>query len=308
MYELLDEVRIELSQEPPKQYPYAEWEKKRKMIKEKLRDLPKTIERSVKMLHIPKSVGRPKALDLETRTLLFLFSRMLEKSNRFMEDIVVFFQPLFGFQVSYKTIERLYSDEEVKLVLWNLHSILIEESQPENLSGDGTGYSISIKNHYRSDPKKKAKKFRYVFRIIDLDSGMYIAYGYSHKSEMDAFKKAMKMLLMLNVIPNSIRLDKYYSSRKIIRMFDEKTTIFLIPKKNTRKFGNEWARIINRCLMDPLEYANQYYKRNLSESGFSADKRRFGWHIRQIREDRRENALFTIGILHNIFSVRMKPG
>ena len=46
------------------------------------------------------------------------------------------------------------------------------------------------------------------------------------------------------------------------------------------------------------------YFRKLSESAFSADKRRFGWKIRQRREDRRELALFAIGVLHNIFSVR----
>ena len=60
---------------------------------------------------------------------------------------------------------------------------------------------------------------------------------------------------------------------------------------------------MKRILTNPYEYL-KYFLRNLSESAFSADKRRFGWKIRQRREDRREMALFAIGVLHNIFSVR----
>jgi transposase len=48
--------------------------------------------------------------------------------------------------------------------------------------------------HYRSNPKKKGKDFRYVFRVIDLKTGMYIGFGYSTRSEKDAFEKAMRML------------------------------------------------------------------------------------------------------------------
>jgi len=44
----------------------------------------------------------------------------------------------------------------------------------------------------------------------------------------------------------------------------------------------------------------EYYRRNLSETGFSADKNRFGRKLRQKREERREMAL-----LHNIFITRV---
>jgi len=45
--------------------------------------------------------------------------------------------------------------------------------------------------------------------------------------------------------------------------------------------------------------------RNLSEAGFSAEKRRFGWTVRQRREDRQEAATFSIALLHNLFTVRV---
>jgi len=43
----------------------------------------------------------------------------------------------------------------------------------------------------------------------------------------------------------------------------------------------------------------------LEEEGVSGDKRRFGWVVRQKREDRREMALFAVGLLHNLFAVRV---
>lgn len=54
------------------------------------------------------------------------------------------FEPLFGTKVSYKTIERLYSDEEVKLALHNLFILLLrEEGVSGEFAGDGTGYKLN---------------------------------------------------------------------------------------------------------------------------------------------------------------------
>ena len=79
------------------------------------------------MIRIQKRVGRPKKVDLEKRVMLFLFARLMNKSNRDVEELLELFEPLFGFKVSYKTIERLYSDEEVKMALHNLFVLLREE-------------------------------------------------------------------------------------------------------------------------------------------------------------------------------------
>lgn len=64
-------------------------------------------------------------------------------------------------------------------------------------------------------------------------------------------------------------------------------------------------RVIERIVEAPYRFLKRYFKRNLSEAGFSADKRRFGWLIRQRREDRREMALFAVGLWHNVFAVRV---
>lgn len=125
---------------------------------------------------------------------------------------------------------------------------------------------------------------------------------------MEAFNKAMHIAVRLGIGIDSISLDKYYSSRKVLKMFGKEVAVYVIPKKNIAKLGYEWVRIIRRIMDNPLEFLKHYFMRNLSEAGFSADKRRFGWKIRQRREDRKDMAMFSIALLHNIFTIRVRPG
>ena len=300
---MLNRIREEIADESEKNS--MNWEKNRDKVKERLRMLPAYARKASECILRPKKAGRPQKLSIYRKLILFLFTRMLNKSNRDMENILMFLKPFSGMDISYKYIERLYSDEEVKMAIRNLFILLLrDEGISGNFSGDGTGYSLSITKHYRTGVKKESKEYRYSFRIVDIDTGLYVAFGYSERSEMDAFRRAMEMLRTLGVKVDSMRLDRYYSSRKIIRMFDSKTTLYLIPKKNMKKFGIGWRMILKRMMEDPYSYMKQYLMRNLSETAFSADKRRFGWKIRQRREDRREMAVFAIGLLHNLFSVR----
>jgi len=308
MLNVLEEIRRELDQEEKARYPYAEWERKREKVKERLRRLPEYVERAASMVEVTKTSGRPKRLELTQRTMLFLFARLMDKSNRDVEDLLELFEPLFGFKVSYKSVERLYSDEEVKMVLHNLFLLLLEdEGVSGDFAGDGTGYSLSISKHYRTSPKKKSKDYRYVFRLIDLETGMYVGYGYSARSEMEAFNNAIRTLERVGISIDSVSLDRYYSSRKVLKTFDKDTAVYVIPKKNIAKLGFEWTSVIKRLIENPARFMKRYFMRNLSEAGFSADKRRFGWKIRQRRTDRQEMALFTTALLHNIFTVRVKP-
>ncbi len=92
-----------------------------------------------------------------------------------------------------------------------------------------------------------------------------------------------------------------------MKLFDKEVAVYVIPKKNIAKLGFEWVRVIRRIAENPVGFLRRYFMRNLSEAGFSADKRRFGWMIRQKREDRQEMAMLSIALLHNIFTVRVKP-
>jgi len=232
----------------------------------------------------------------------------MNKSNRDCEYLIRLMEPLLGCSPGYKTIERLYSDDEVQMAMHNLFILLLrDEPISGNLSGDGTGYSVVITKHYASSVKKASKDYKYAFRIIDLDTGLYVAYGYSEKSEMKAFKSAMRILVELGIQVNSISLDRYYSLKSILKMFDRRTSVYVIPKKNFSHITAEWYRVLRSWTRDVVAYLRRYFQRNLSEAAYSSDKRRFGWIIRQVREDRRAAAANSIALLHNLFFIRVKP-
>ncbi|KXB03127.1 transposase [candidate division MSBL1 archaeon SCGC-AAA261F19] len=299
----------EENKEKEDQYPYREWERERKEVVERLRKLPELVEEAAAQLEIERpSRGRKPELSPAQKTMLFLFARLTQKSNRDMEAMLALLGPVFDVEVSYKTIERLYSDDEVELVLHNLFLLLLdEEGVSGDCSGDGTGYSLQTGKHYRNDCKKQGDKYRYVFRLVDLKTGMYIGYGYSNKSEKRAFRKALALLEREGIPLHKVRLDKYYSSRKNIRELGEGVEAVVLPKENLSNFGTEWHQILSRAKEDPYGFMKDYFKRELSETYFGADKERFGRKIPQRREDRRETASFATAILHNLFTIRLPP-
>ncbi len=136
---------------------------------------------------------------------------------------------------------------------------------------------------------------------------MYVGIGFSKISEMDAYNKAMLLMKKIGIEIDSISLDKYYSSRKVIEFFGRNVSVFVIPKKNIAEIGIRWSNIFRRIADNPIAFLSRYFMRNLSESAFSSDKRRFGDLIRQRRGDRQEMALFSIAVWHNIYAIRVKP-
>jgi len=309
-HEVLDELREEFEEREVENYPYGEWERERKLVKKRLRKLPHLVEEAASHLQVERPQrGRPQKLDPDEKTLIFLMARMERKSNRGMSDLLALMGPVFGVDVSYKTVERLYSDQEVKLVLHNLFVLLLqEEGVSGHTAGDGTGYSLTVERHYRSDPEKSGKDYRYAFRLLDLETNMYLAYGYSAKSEKGAFDQANRFLQEEDIPIESVRLDRYYSSRSVLRAFESDAEKYLLPKKNMRKSGIGWAPLFRKILSEPREFLSEYFKRNRIEAAFSADKRRFGGKIWQKREDRRETALVAVAVLHNLFAFKVKPG
>jgi transposase len=71
------------------------------------------------------------------------------------------------------------------------------------------------------------------------------------------------------------------SMRKVIKMFDRTDFLFLIPK-NIVKIGAS-RDILSRMMAYRLIFFSEYFHRNISESGFSAYKGRFGNVVSQRR-------------------------
>ncbi len=114
------------------------------------------------------------------------------------------------------------------------------------------------------------------------------------------------MLKRLDVSMRPLRLDKYFSCKRVVEMLDRSVSLFLIPKKNLRRI-KPWQNILERVLESLVSFLMQYFRRNLSVCCFSADKGRFGNIIKQQRDDRQQSALFSNTLLHNIFTVRTNP-
>ena len=139
---------------------------------------------NIKIIKFEQKGSKP-LLTLEQKVLALLLKHLIDKSNRDMSAMIVLFSWLSGISISYKTIERLYSDEEVVIALNNLHSLILRKKGINNpdTTGDGTGYSLTIKKHYSADAqrlKDKAKETK-----IDTKS----AFVYSFKLILKIFQK-----------------------------------------------------------------------------------------------------------------------
>lgn len=334
--ELDEHIRKEyIESHPKKERDWRTYEQQfSKRIKEAMKALDPLVREAVSTIRVEKEgAGRPDSLTLEQKVKLLLIKQLVGESNRMYANMLDVFSMVSGIDVSYKTIERLYSDEEVVMALHNLHALLLKKRGVEksDASGDGTGYSLTISKHYESvarELKEKAKEqdsaatqppapagtkkeeegpkrraFAYVFRLMDLSTKMYLAYGSSMKSEKEAYERAMKMLSALDVTLDSARLDRYYSTPGYVDSLGG-AKVFVIPKSNATMNGPwKWKETMKEFVTNPLQYLEQYYLRENSESGFAADKKMLGWGIAQRREDRIDSAQFCTGLWHNLFNL-----
>ena len=283
-------------------------------------DLEPLVEEAASSIKIIKgdNRGNEQKLTLKQKVLLLLLKRFCGKSNRAMEWMVVLFLWLTKIDVSYKTIERLYSDEAVQMAIFNLHSLLLKKKgiKKADCSGDGTGHAVSITQHYATSAQKmkdKVKeasgtvKFVYSFALIDIKERMYIGYGTSFRNEKEAFEKALALAKEYGIDVESLRLDRYYSGEAYVNICQEhlgKVKMFIIPKRNIATLGvGEWCRNVYRFTEDTKGFLEEYFQRNQSESGFSEDKKRTGWRFAQKREERIETAYGLTTVWHNLFWV-----
>jgi len=324
----LDAIVKEYKEEnPPKDRDWRTYEQRlAERLKTAFRELRPLVQDAVSTLQIVEGEtrGRKPLLTLEQRVLALLLKHIVDKSNRTMSFMMVVFSWLTDVSVSYKTVERLYSDHEVRLALHNLHLLILKKRGIEvaDCSGDGTGYALVVKVHYASEAqklkdkikenqggKKKGKKrkkrlFIYSFALMDLDTRMYIGHGWSQRSEKEAFLEALGMTQETGIEIRSLRLDKYFSTSSYVELCQEhlgKVQIYLIPKSNATVKGSwEWKRMLDRFVKETKQYLEEYFKRNQSESGFSEDKKRTGWDLGQKRPERIATAMMLTGLWHNL--------
>lgn len=284
----------------------------KRRIKKAIKLLAPITKEATKDLRIYRERGRRPELKPDEKLRLILIHQLFGKSNRMMSYMLLIFSLMTGVDVSYKTVERLYSDEETEIALHNLLMLMLKKRNVKEIDvcGDATGYGLFISKHYSSyaqklrdkakDSEFTKKAFVYQFALMDLSTRMYVCFGSSLVSEKQAFDKAMQMLKELKLKINSVRLDRYYSFLSYVKQFPD-SVVYIIPRKNSKLgHGDQWLRTMRCFLEDTMNYLREYFKRVNSENGFAQDKRLFGDKVRQKREDRIDTVLFCRGIWHNL--------
>jgi len=281
-------------------------------VKTVIRNLESLIKEAA-IIRVYRGNGLRPKLTVAQKLRLFLVKQLVDKSNRNMAYMLDLFCIINGIDISYKTVERLYSDIELRMALHNLHILLLKKKGVDHIDacGDATGYSLVISKHYATfvmkrkdkakEQKQKKKQFVYEFVLMDLKTKMYVCYGTSMISERKAFDEAMNMLKSVDVLIDSVRLDRYYSFPCYVNMFPD-AKVYIIPRKNSKLgHGEKWLNIMLEFVQNTMEYLGHYYQRNNSENGFAVDKKLFGWGIMQKRYDRIDTAGFSKVVWHNLF-------
>src|SRR3989344_2858837 len=119
---------------PQREIDYAEYEKElKKRFRNAMRELPSLIEKATTNLKFYRGRGDKPSLKIDQRIRLLLISQLAGKSNRMMAYMTELFSAITGINKSYKTIERLYSDKEVEIALFNLWILLLNNKNVNNV-------------------------------------------------------------------------------------------------------------------------------------------------------------------------------
>jgi len=167
-----------------------------------IKKIKTVIDEAAKTVHITPLFGRPPNTSAKQKVLILLAKDLAQFSNRKMANLLPLFSLFDDVDISYKTIERAYSDPLVRMIIHNMFVIFVKRKgiKQADLTGDGTGYSLTITKHYRSVREKagetiksseksittvakpqtkqdKKRLFTYAFAFMDLESQMYVGMG-----------------------------------------------------------------------------------------------------------------------------------
>lgn len=296
--------------------PYSkEYDKRlRTLMRDLVRKINEDVDKAAATMEVKQIVGRPMK-DRVLLTKIHLFQQILDLSNREMEGFALMFALTGNETFSYKTIERAFEDPVVAMILHNLYVLSCGVPRKIDASSDGTGYSLTISKHYRTDKENNKEHWEEVERkdyiitstIVDLQTRLYVSYAVGFSSEMQLFEQAKQFLEQRGFTLNSITIDKYYSNQKTIADFNTETKTYFIPKKNATIRGNKkWKDAIKEFTTDTIGYLKKYFKRETSEFCHSADKRRFG-RIRQRKTERIITTMSSRTLLHNLITTILHP-
>jgi len=134
----LDGIIEEYKNESPEKK--RDWRTYEQRLAERLKtaykELKPLVQEAVQSLTIitGETRGTKPKLTLEQKVLILLLKHLIGKSNRDMAFMIVIFSWLTDIDISYKSVERLYSDDHVILALHNLHQLILKKKISKNQS------------------------------------------------------------------------------------------------------------------------------------------------------------------------------
>jgi hypothetical protein len=117
-------------------------------------ELKPVVEEAYSMIGVQKSNrGQPPKASVTAKVIMLLIKDIFGLSNRKMANMLAMFTIFTGIDISYKTVERAYSDELARMTIHNAFMILAERKgiKRADVSGDGTGYTLTVTRHYRNE-------------------------------------------------------------------------------------------------------------------------------------------------------------
>jgi len=293
--------------EPKKPFTKKYDKKMRTQLRGIFQQIKTDVETAYYQIKMIKKTGRPPK-DKMQLCKLHLIQVYFNLTNRDMESFADLFL-INGFPTySYKTIERAYQDPIIAMILHNIYVISCGEKREFDGSGDGTGTSLTITKHYRTDrlqdlknneETSKRKEYVYSVAIVDIKTNIYVGFASGFKSEKVLFLEALEMIKKNGFKIKSMLLDKGYSYQSIFSCFDKDTKVITLPKSNATIRGpKEWKEMLKHWIRHPFGFLKRYFKREISEANFSRDKKKHGV-IRQKITDRINTTCLSRAILHN---------
>jgi hypothetical protein len=127
--EIDEHIRKEyIESHPKKERDWRTYEQRfARRIKEAMKAVDPMVHEAVSTIRTEPKTGRPDSLTLEQKAKLLLIKQLVGESNRMHANMLDVFSMVSGIDVSYNTMERLYSDEEVAMALHNLHALLLKK-------------------------------------------------------------------------------------------------------------------------------------------------------------------------------------
>lgn len=242
-----------------------------------------------------------------------LMQQYFSVSNRVAEGLVKLFMEKMGIKnvFSYKTIERAYEDPLVTLILREIFRLTQEPVRDKEhvFSPDGTGLSMSMKQNWENDCRKRSEKKGYE-KTIAMVGGTYKLFSAFELAEdpQDHESPYFEPLLAETTACyeriDLVSADSAYLSRHNCNLIAGVSAVPRIyPKKGItlkRKGSKTWAEMLLNFIDDPQKWLRDYHSRSISESAYSIFKRNFPIPLRKRIKVRRKQEAFTRACDYNI--------